>query len=229
MGEARSDVIKITSTGGVLSQQGRGLEGHFEAAEIRAITSSARRLGLKVAAHAHGARGIEEAVEAGVDSIEHGTFADAAGIKTMKAKGTWYVPTLLAFSGLQERIGKNAYTPGVEAKAREVLVVRGRGLREAHRAGVRIAFGTDAGVFEHGRNGEEAELMVRFGGMSPREVLVSATKGAAELLGIARDVGTLEAGKAADLIAVDGDPLSDVKALSRIGYVMAAGRPVALR
>jgi imidazolonepropionase-like amidohydrolase len=224
-----SDVIKITSTGGVLSQQGRGLEGHFEAAEIRAITSSARRLGLKVAAHAHGARGIEEAVEAGVDSIEHGTFADAAGIKTMKAKGTWYVPTLLAFSGLQERIGKNAYTPGVEAKAREVLVVRGRGLREAHRAGVRIAFGTDAGVFEHGRNGEEAELMVRFGGMSPREVLVSATKGAAELLGIARDVGTLEAGKAADLIAVDGDPLSDVKALSRIGYVMAAGRPVALR
>ena len=224
-----SDVIKITSTGGVLSQQGRGLEGHFEPAEIRAIVTTAHRLGLKVASHAHGARGIEDAARAGVDSIEHGTFADGPAVQAMKASGSWYVPTLMAFTGLRDRIGKNIYTPVVEAKARQALALWGTGLTAAHRAGVRIAFGTDAGVFEHGRNGEEAELMVRLGGMSPREVLVSATSGAAELLGIADQVGTLEPGKAADLIAVDGDPLSDATALTRVGYVMTRGKPIAMR
>ncbi|MEO7241195.1 MAG: amidohydrolase family protein, partial [Sphingomicrobium sp.] len=113
-----SDVIKITSTGGVLSQQGRGLEGHFDPVEIRAITSTAHRLGLKVAAHAHGARGIEDAARAGVDSIEHGTFGDAAALKAMKASGSYLVPTLMALSGVRDRLGKNIYTPVVEAKAR---------------------------------------------------------------------------------------------------------------
>jgi imidazolonepropionase-like amidohydrolase len=221
-----SDVIKITSTGGVLSQQGRGLEGHFDPAEIRAITSTAHRLGLKVAAHAHGARGIEDAARAGVDSIDHGTFADAAALRAMKAAGTWYVPTLMAFTGLKDRIGKNLYTPVVETKARQAMAVWGNGLREARRLGVRIAFGTDSGVYEHGRNGEEAELMVRLGGMSPREVLVSATSGAAELLGVAGETGTLDPGKSADFIAVDGDPLTDATALTRVHYVMAMGRPV---
>jgi imidazolonepropionase-like amidohydrolase len=224
-----SDLIKITSTGGVLSQQGRGLEGHFDPAEIRAITSTARRLGLKVAAHAHGARGIEDAARGGVDSIDHGTFADAAALRAMKANGSWFVPTLMAFTGLRDRIGKNVYTPVVEAKARQAMAVWGRALRDAHQAGVKIAFGTDSGVFEHGRNGEEAELMVRLGGMSPRAVLVSATSGAAELLGIGNEVGTLEPGKSADLIAVDGDPLTDATALTRVGYVMASGRPVPQR
>ncbi|MGI8612239.1 MAG: amidohydrolase family protein, partial [Sphingomicrobium sp.] len=203
-----SDVIKITSTGGVLSQQGRGLEGHFDPAEIRAITSTAHRLGLKVAAHAHGARGIEDAARAGVDSIDHGTFADQAALRVAKANGTWFVPTLMAFTGLRDRLGKNIYTPVVEAKGRQAMAVWGRALRDAHRSGVKVAFGTDSGVFEHGRNGEEAALMVRLGGMSPREVLVSATTGAAELLGLASEVGTLEPGKSADLIAVDGDPLA---------------------
>ena len=106
-----ADVIKITATGGVLSQQGRGLEGHFEPAEIRAITTTAHRLGLKVAAHAHGARGIEDAARAGVDSIDHGTFADSAALQAIKANGTWYVPTLMAFTGVRDRIGKNIYTP----------------------------------------------------------------------------------------------------------------------
>ena len=224
-----ADVIKITSTGGVLSQQGRGLEGHFDPAEIRSITSTAHRLGLKVAAHAHGARGIEDAARSGVDSIDHGTFADAAALQAMKAKGTWLVPTLMAFTGLRDRVGKNIYTPVVEGKARQALALWGTALTAAHRAGVKIAFGTDSGVFEHGRNGEEAELMVRLGGMSPRQVLVSATTGAAELLGIANEVGTLVPGKSADLIAVDGDPLADAKALTRVGYVMARGKPISMR
>ena len=224
-----SDVIKITSTGGVLSQQGRGLEGHFDPAEIRAITSTAHRLGLKVAAHAHGARGIEDAARAGVDSIDHGTFADSAAIQAIKANGSWYVATLMAFTGVRDRLGKNIFTPVVEAKGREALAQWGTGLTAAHRAGVKIAFGTDAGVFEHGRNGEEAELMVRLGGMTPREVLVSATTGAAELLGLAREVGTLDVGKSADLIAVDGDPLADAVALTRIGYVMVKGKPVPMQ
>jgi imidazolonepropionase-like amidohydrolase len=224
-----SDVIKITSTGGVLSQQGRGLEGHFHPEEIRAITSTAHRLGLKVAAHAHGARGIEDAARAGVDSIDHGTFADAPALQAMKANGSWYVATLMALSGVRDRLGKNIFTPVVEVKAREAMAQWGKGLAAAHRAGVKIAFGTDSGVFEHGRNGEEAELMVRLGGMSPRDVLISATTGAAELLGIANDVGTLDPGKSADLIAVDGDPLADAKSLTQVGYVMVAGKPVPMQ
>jgi imidazolonepropionase-like amidohydrolase len=182
-----------------------------------------------VAAHAHGARGIEDAAVSGVDSIEHGTFADGAAVKAMKARGTWLVPTLLATIGLRDRIGKNILTPVVEAKAKQAMAVWGLGLREAHRAGVKIAFGTDAGVFEHGRNAEEAELMVQLGGMSPREVLVSATTGAAELLDISGEVGTVEPGKSADLIAVDGDPLTDPKALTRVRYVMANGTPISMR
>ena len=223
-----ADVIKITATGGVLSQQGRGLGQHFTDSEMRAIVDTARILGLKVAAHAHGARGIEAAASAGVDSIEHGTFADAAAIKVMVAKRTWYVPTLMAMVGINERLGKNIFTPVVEAKVRETLALRGKALAAAVKAGVRIAFGTDSGVYAHGRNGEEAAEMVRYGGMTPRAVLVSATTGAAELLGIEGETGTLAAGKSADLIAVDGDPLADAAALTKVRYVMVRGKPVPL-
>jgi imidazolonepropionase-like amidohydrolase len=224
-----ADVIKITATGGVLSQQARGLEGHFSPAEISAITSTAARLGLKVAAHAHGARGIQEAAEGGVDSIEHGTFADDAALKAMKAKGVWMVPTLMAFTGLNDRIGKNIYTPVVEAKAKRALAIWGRGLAAAKKMGVKIAYGTDAGVFEHGRNGEEAALMVKLGGMTPREVMIAGTKDAAELLGIGDETGTLETGKSADLIAIDGDPLTDAGAVMTVRYVMVMGRPVPMK
>jgi imidazolonepropionase-like amidohydrolase len=223
------DVIKITSTGGVLSQQARGLEGHFTPAEVGSIVEAAGRLGLKVAAHAHGARGIEEAAGAGVASIEHGTFADAAGLKVMKAKGTWMVPTLLALSGVNDRLGKEIYTAVVEAKGRQAIAAWGKQLAAAKAMGVRIAYGTDAGVFEHGRNGEEAALMVKLGGMTPREVMIAGTKDAAELLGIADETGTLDAGKSADLIAVDGDPLTDAGAVMKVRYVMVMGRAVPMK
>ncbi len=223
-----ADVIKITATGGVLSQQARGLGQHFTGPEMQAITATATSLGLKVAAHAHGDDGIRGASDAGAASIEHGTFMTADTIRAMKANGTWYVPTLAALTGLQERVGRNIFTPAVEKKALDALALWGRALDAANRAGVKIAFGTDAGVIEHGRNAEEFALMVEKGGMSQRAALVAATTGAAELLGLADEVGTIAPGKSADIIAVAGDPLSDPRALLKMRYVMASGRTVAL-
>lgn len=221
-----ADVIKITATGGVLSQQGRGLGQHFTDAEMKSIVDTAHGLGLKVAAHAHGARGVEAAAKAGVDSIEHGVFADDAALRAMSANKTWYVPTLMALQGIDERVGKNIYTPVVEKKVRETLTVRGKALAAAAKAGVRVAWGTDAGVFAHGRNGEEGGQMVKYGGMTPKAVLVAGTTGAADLLGIADATGTLTPGKSADIVAVDGDPLSDVAALTKVRFVMTAGRVI---
>ena len=221
---AGADVIKIAATGGVLSQQGRGLGAHFTEEEMRSIVNTARSLGLKVAAHAHGDAGIRAAAEAGVASIEHGTFAEDETIRTMKAKGTWFVPTLMAYRGIEEGLGTGLYTPVVEVKIRQTLDEVGKALSRAYKAGIPIAFGTDAGVFAHGRNGSEAEMMVQKGGMSPRDVLVSATTGAADLLGIAGETGSIAPGKSADIIAVEGDPLTDISAVTRVRYVMAAGR-----
>lgn len=219
-----SDVIKITATGGVLSQQGRGLGQHFTDEEMKAIVDTAASLGLKVMAHAHGARGVEAAARAGVASIDHGTFADEAAVKVMAAKGSWYVPTLMALVGIEERLGKGVYTPVVEQKIRETLAVRGKALAAAVKAGVKIAYGTDSAVYAHGRNGEEGAEMVKYGGMTPRAVLVSATSGAAELLGVSAETGTIAPGKSADLIAVDGDPLADAGELAKVKWVMARGQ-----
>ena len=220
---AGADVIKITATGGVLSQQSRGLDQHFTNAELVAIMSTAKTLGLKVAAHAHGPRGIESASIAGVTTIEHGTFADEAALKAMKANGTAFVPTLMALTGLKDRVGKGIYSPVVEVKARTTLAQWGKALAKAYRMGVTIGFGTDSGVFEHGRNGEEFALMVEKGGMSPRDALIAATTTAARLLGMENEVGSIEVGKSADMIAVDGDPVANVRTLEKPGFVMVRG------
>jgi imidazolonepropionase-like amidohydrolase len=221
-----AQVIKFTATGGVLSQQGAGLEAHFTAEEMRAIVTTAHSLGLRVAAHAHGARGIEAAARAGVDSIEHGTFADAAAIAAMRANGTSLVPTLMAFTGVREGLAVNRYTPTVAAKAREALSHLGEAVRAARAAGVPVVFGTDAAVYPHGRNAEEFAQLVRYGEMSPAEAIASATTGAARLLGMENEVGRIAPGFSADLIAVDGDPLTDVTRLEHVDFVMVRGRTV---
>lgn len=223
------DVIKFMATGGVLDDGAIGLEQHFSDAEMKAIVTTAHGVGLKAMAHAHGARGIEAAVMAGVDSIEHGTYLDEKDARLMKARGTYMVPTLMAFEGLKLHIGKNFYTPNVEAKALQTLKIVGRGLQTAYKTGVNIALGTDAAVFPHGRNAEELNLMVTEGGMPPRAALIAATMGGARLLGIDAITGTLEAGKYADLIAIDGDPQSDPKAVLSVSFVMTQGRIVPMK
>jgi imidazolonepropionase-like amidohydrolase len=220
---AGADIIKITATGGVLSQQGRGLEGHFSKAELDSIAATAHSLGLKVMAHAHGARGIEDAAAAGIDTIDHGTFADDAALKVMKAKGSYLVPTLMAFEGVKARLGKNIYTPTVEAKVRMTMGSVGKAVTRAKALGVPVAFGTDAGVFEHGLNGGEFALLVA-NGLTPREALASATTVAARALSMEGEIGRIAPGMSADLIAVSGDPLADVRVLEKVDWVMARGR-----
>jgi imidazolonepropionase-like amidohydrolase len=220
---AGADIIKITATGGVLSQQGRGLEGHFTSPELQSIADTAHSLGLKVMAHAHGARGIEAAAAAGIDTIDHGTFADDTALKVMKAKGTYLVPTLMAFEGIRERLGKGIYTPTVEEKVRMTLGSVGKAVTRAKALGVPVAFGTDAGVFEHGRNGGEFALLVK-AGLSSREALAAATTVAAKALSMESEIGRLAPGMSADMIAVSGDPLADVTALEKVEWVMVRGR-----
>lgn len=220
-----ADLIKITATGGVLSQQGRGLEEHFTAAEMEAIVETAGLLGLKVAAHAHGARGIEAAARAGVHTIEHGTYIDDAAAQAMKQNGTTLVPTLMAFEGIRKNLGKGFYTPVVEAKIREVAKVAATIIERALANDVKIAFGTDAGVFPHGQNAGEFALMVQ-GGMSPRDALASATTVAADMLGMSDTIGRIAPGYSADMIAVDGNPLADITALEEVDFVMVRGRVI---
>ncbi len=223
------DVIKIMATGGVLDPGARGLEQHFTDEEMKAICDMAHFMGLKVAAHAHGAKGIDAAVRAGVASIEHGTFIDEQGVKDMKARGTYYVATLMAFSGVKGLIGTGKLPPASEAKAQQTFAVWGKGLNMAYRGGVKIALGTDSAVAPHVDANKELELMVTKGGMSPRDALIAATKGGPDLLGIANETGTLDPGKSADLIAVEGDPLVDPTAVQRVGYVMVEGRPIPMK
>ena len=220
---AGSDVIKITATGGVLSQQARGLEAHFTAEEMTSIATTAHSLGLRVMAHAHGARGVEAAAAAGIDTIDHGTFVDEAGMRVMQQHGTYLVPTLRALTGVRDGLGRGIYTPVVEAKIRETLNHLGDNVRLARRLGVPIAFGTDAGVYPHGQNAQEFQLMVD-AGMTPREALASATTIAARALGMEQEVGRIAPGFSADIIAVDGNPLSDVRTLEQVRWVMVRGR-----
>lgn len=222
---AGSDIIKITATGGVLSQQGRGLDAQFTSEEMQSIADTAHSLGLKVMAHAHGARGIEAAARAGIDTIDHGTFADEAALKVMKANGTVLIPTLMAFKGVSERLGKGVYTPVVEDKIRMTMGRVGKAVTMAKQMGVPIAFGTDAGVFDHGRNAGELQLMVD-AGLTPREAIASATTVAAETLDMENEIGKIAVGYSADLIALDGNPLDDVRKLEQVDWVMVRGRVI---
>ncbi|MDZ4306471.1 amidohydrolase family protein, partial [Allopontixanthobacter sp.] len=200
-------------------------EAHFSDAEMKSIADTAHSLGLKVMAHAHGARGIEAAARAGIDTIEHGTYLDDAAIKAMKEEGTILVPTLMAFQGISERLGQGIYTPVVEDKVRAVAETAKVFMGKALRGGVKIAFGTDAGVFDHGRNGQEFRLMMGQG-MSSRQALASATTVAAEALGMEGEIGRIAPGYSADIIAVKGNPLQDATVLENVGWVMVRGTVV---
>jgi imidazolonepropionase-like amidohydrolase len=219
------DAIKIMTTGGVNSRIGAGLGRQMFDDEAKALIETAHLYGKKVAVHAHGADGINLALRYGADSIEHGTLLDEEGIKLFLKTGAYYVPTLSTVNGYLERIAKdpNAYPPAVRAKIDWRISITGQALAKAFPRGVKIAFGTDAGVSKHGRNADEFELMVKHG-MPASEAIKAATVNAADLLGLSSEIGTLEPGKRADLIAVTGDPLKDVTVLKKVEFVMKDGQ-----
>lgn len=218
-----SDVIKITATGGVLSNAKDGAGAHFTEEEIKAIISTAKDYGFKVAAHAHGAEGMKRAIRAGITSIEHGTFMDDEVIALMIKNGTYYVPTITAGKSVADSAKIPGYFPPfVRAKALETGPKIQATFTKAYKAGVKIAFGTDAGVFMHGKNYKEFEYMVE-GGMPPMVAIQSATVAAADLLGLGDKLGSIEKGKLADIIAVAGDPLQDIKVMKDVRFVMKEG------
>lgn len=220
------DVIKIATTGGVNSRIGAGLGQQMFADEAKAITEAARLHGKKVAVHAHGNDGVILALEHGVASVEHGTTLDDASIALFRKTGAYYVPTLSTVNGYRERLAANpnAYPPEVLPKILWRIEITGKSLERAVPAGVKIAFGTDAGVSKHGRNADEFELMVQHG-MTPASAIVAATTSAADLLGVP-DIGAIRPGYHADLIAVSADPLADVRALKSVDFVMKGGSVV---
>jgi imidazolonepropionase-like amidohydrolase len=217
-----ADVIKFATTGGVNS--GTGLATRIFDDEAKTLVETAHAYGRKVAVHAHGADGIKLALRAGADSIEHGTVMDEEILKLFRQSGAYYVPTLSTVNGYIERLAKdpNAYTGAVKQQIEWRIGITGQSLQKAYPAGVKIAFGTDAGVSKHGRNADEFELLVKFG-MPPAEAVKAATVNAADLLGLSSEIGTIEPGKSADIIAVTGDPLTDVTVLKNVSFVMARG------
>ena len=221
-----ADWIKIMATGGVLSQGDKSLGQAFTDEEMKSIVDTAHSLGVHVAAHAHADQGVRAATLAGVDTIEHGTFISPETARIMKTHGTVLVPTLLAFKGVSEGLGKGIYTPAVETKIRMTLGHLGEGCRNARAAGVTIAFGTDSGVTAHGRNAEEFGLMEDNCGMGAKEALATATTTAAKVLGMDQQIGKLAPGYSADMVAVDGDPLKDARILQKVEWVMARGQVI---
>jgi imidazolonepropionase-like amidohydrolase len=218
-----ADLIKITATGGVLSQASSGMNSQFDDAELKALIAAAKDYGFRVAAHAHGTEGLKRALKAGVDSIEHGTFMDDECIALFKKNGSWFVPTISAGRFVADKAKEaNYYSPLVRPKAAAIGPQIQGTFARAYKAGVKIAFGTDAGVFPHGENAKEFAYMVE-AGMPTLEAIRSATLGAAALLGQSSRLGALEPGYAADIVAVAGDPLKDITLLQKVGFVMNDG------
>lgn len=218
-----SDWIKVTATGGVLSVAKNGRNPQFAREELAAVVDTANDYDLPVAAHAHGKEGMRRAILAGVRTIEHGTDMDSELHALMKQHGTWYVPTLLAGDFVTRQAQVPGYYPAlVQPKAAAIGPLIVDSFRRAHAAGVRIAFGTDAGVFPHGRNAQEFALMVQ-GGMTPAEALRSATLHAAAVLGADQELGQLAPGFHADLVVLDGNPLDDIRATERVLAVLKGG------
>ena len=218
-----ADLIKITATGGVLSVAKSGQNPQFMDDELQAIVATAKDYGMTIAVHAHGKEGIHRAIKAGVTSIEHGTYMDKDTFKLMKEYGTYYVPTIMAGEWVAKKAEIDGFFPDlVRPKARQIGPLIQQTFTDAYQAGVKIAFGTDSGVSAHGDNAQEFSLMVA-GGMPAIEAIRSATLYAAKLLAIDDTLGSVEAGKLADLIAVKGDPLSDITLLQQVQFVMKDG------
>ena len=217
-----ADVIKVCATGGVLSLGDNPQASQYTQEELRAIIADAHRLGRKVAAHAHGAQGILWATEAGVDSIEHGSYIDDAGIAAMKQHGTYLVPTLYLSDWFLENAPKLGVPPSMLAKGKEVMPAARKNVAHAFASGVKVGFGTDAAVYPHGLNAHEFAVMVKLG-LTPLQSIQAATVNDADLLGWSDKVGVIEANHYADIIAVDGDPLQDVTTLERVKFVMKGG------
>jgi imidazolonepropionase-like amidohydrolase len=217
------DLIKIATTGGVLSLARSGDAPLLVDEELNAIVATARDYGYAVACHAHGAQGMKRAIRAGVTSIEHGTYLDDEAIALMKQHGTWLVPTISAGRYVAEKAKSPGFFPEVVRPKAETIgpLIQGMFAR-AYRAGVKIAFGTDQGVAPHGENAKEFQYMVE-GGMPPLEAIRAATLYAASVMGWADRVGTIEAGKLADVVAVPGDPVRDITMMTRVSFVMKDG------
>jgi imidazolonepropionase-like amidohydrolase len=216
-----ADVIKAAVSGGVLSIGDEVDAPQLTPAEMAALVDESHRLRKKVAVHCHGDQAAREAIEAGVDSIEHGSFMKPETLTMMKKKGTFLTPTLMASEWIMSKL--NNYPPALQAKAKAATAARSEMFRNAVTMGTKISFGTDAAVYPHGQNAKEFKLMVDLS-MKPIDALKSATANDAELLGIGQKVGTLEKGKLADVIAIPGDPTSDITATERVSFVMKEGK-----
>jgi imidazolonepropionase-like amidohydrolase len=220
-----ADVIKFMATGGVLSEGDNPAFEQYNPEEMKMIVETAHGLGRKVAAHAHGELGIRNAVLAGVDSIEHGSYINDEDIRLMKERGTYLCPTVYLQDWLMQNLQSLGLTPSNVEKAKTVMPIAQRNLSHAFQSGVKIAFGTDAAVYPHGLNAHEFEKMVQMG-LPPLTAIQAATVNAADLIGWSDRVGTLEPGKFADIIAVDGDPIADVRILQNVRFVMKGGEVV---
>ena len=220
-----ADLIKICATGGVLSKGDNPQASQYTLEEMKAIVADAHRLGRKVAAHAHGAQGILWASQAGVDSIEHGSYIDDAAIAEMKKNGTYLVPTLYLGDWFIEHAAENHVPDFLLVKAKAVMPAARKNVAHAFASGVKVAFGTDAAVYPHGLNAREFAVMVKLG-LTPLQAIQAATVNAADLLGWSDKIGGIDPGKWADIIAVDGDPLQDVTTLEHVKFVMKGGAVV---